>query len=175
MKGKKKFDNEYEPIILAFCCNWCSYAGADLAGVSRFQYPSNIRIVRVMCSSRVEPTFVLRAFYNGIDGVLVIGCHPGDCHYISGFDQTKVRMEHLQNLLKMIGIEQERFKLHSISASEGKQFSELITEFTQSIKKTGELKISKKLGIIEFENKLIRKKKNKNIIQQNKIKDNFYL
>jgi len=149
-KDNIKIKEEFEPNILVFCCNWCSYAGADLAGVSRFQYPPNIRIVRVMCSSRVEPAFVLRALNNGIDGILIIGCHMGDCHYISGFEHTLVRMEHLKNLLKKIGIEEERFRLHSISASEGKQFSQFITEFTETIKKLGESKIPQKMGILEL-------------------------
>ncbi len=149
-KAKEKIIKDYEPQILVFCCNWCSYAGADLAGVSRFQYPPNIRIIRVMCSSRVQPTFVLRAFQNGIDGVLITGCHIGDCHYISGNESTQVRMQHLAKLLKKLGIEEERFKLHWISASEGKQFSELITDFTRKIKQLGESKIPKKLGLIEI-------------------------
>ncbi|MFX1366770.1 MAG: hydrogenase iron-sulfur subunit [Promethearchaeota archaeon] len=151
LETKKASQFEYEPNILVFCCNWCSYAGADLAGVSRFQYPPNIRIIRVMCSSRVEPTFVLRAFNNGIDGVLVIGCHMGDCHYIKGFKYTQNRMDHLKKIIKYIGIEEERFELHSISASEGKQFSELITDFTNKIIDLGELKIPKKSGIIELD------------------------
>jgi len=150
--AKKKNQNEsFEPQILVFCCNWCSYAGADLAGVSRFQYPPNIRIVRVMCSGRVEPTFILNAFKNGIDGVLITGCHIGDCHYISGNEYAQVRMEHLKKLLKSLGIEEDRFRLHWISASEGKQFAELITDFTDSVKKLGESKIPKKLGLIELE------------------------
>jgi len=149
-KAKEIKIKEFEPQILAFCCNWCSYAGADLAGVSRFQYPPNIRIIRVMCSGRVEPTFVLKAFQNGIDGVLITGCHIGDCHYISGNKSTQVRMNHLTNLLKKIGIEEERFRLHWISASEGKQFSELITSFTETIRQVGESKIPKKLGLIEI-------------------------
>ncbi|MFX0048388.1 MAG: hydrogenase iron-sulfur subunit [Candidatus Hermodarchaeota archaeon] len=156
---KKKVKSEFEPSILVFCCNWCSYAGADLAGVSRFQYPPNIRIVRVMCSSRVEPTFVLRAFSNGIDGVLIIGCHMGDCHYMKGFEYTQIRMRHLKNLIKCIGIEADRFQLHSISASEGKQFSELIKDFTSTIIGFGELKIPKKPGIIELEYNFRNKKR----------------
>ncbi|MFX1350211.1 MAG: hydrogenase iron-sulfur subunit [Promethearchaeota archaeon] len=151
IKTKKRRFNEFEPKILVFCCNWCSYAGADLAGVSRFQYPPNIRIIRVMCSSRVEPIFVLRAFNNGIDGVLIIGCHMGDCHYMKGFEYTQNRMDHMKRLIKCIGIEAERFQLHSISASEGKQFSELIKDFTETISELGELKIPKKSGIIELE------------------------
>jgi len=103
-----------------------------------------------MCSSRVEPVFILRAFINGIDGVLVIGCHKGDCHYIKGFDYTEVRMNHLKKLIKYIGIDENRFELHSISASEGKQFSELIKAFTNTIIELGELKIPKKSGLIEL-------------------------
>ncbi|MFW9828700.1 MAG: hydrogenase iron-sulfur subunit [Candidatus Thorarchaeota archaeon] len=151
LKVKKEVKGKFEPNILVFCCNWCSYAGADLAGVSRFQYPPNIRIIRVMCSSRVEPIFVLRAFNNGIDGVLIIGCHMGDCHYMKGFEYTQTRMNHLTKLVKYIGIEPERLQVHSISASEGKQFSELINKFTNKIREIGELKIPKKFGIIEFE------------------------
>ncbi|TFG17432.1 MAG: hydrogenase iron-sulfur subunit [Promethearchaeota archaeon] len=151
MVKKKSQKESFEPQILVFCCNWCSYAGADLAGVSRFQYPPNIRIVRVMCSGRVEPIFILNAFKNGIDGVLITGCHIGDCHYISGNEYAQVRMEHLKKLLKSLGIEEDRFRLHWISASEGKQFAELITDFTDSVKRLGESKIPKKLGLIELE------------------------
>jgi F420-non-reducing hydrogenase iron-sulfur subunit len=146
-----KENNSYEPQLLVFCCNWCGYAGADLAGVSRFQYPPNIRIVRVMCSGRVEPAFILRAFLDGIDGVLVTGCHIGDCHYIRGNESTLIRMEHVKNLLKKIGIEEERFRLHWISASEGKQFADLIKDFTNVVKKLGESKIPKKIGVIELQ------------------------
>jgi len=152
-KNNLRKDENWTPQILVFCCNWCSYAGADLAGVSRYQYPSNIRIIRVMCSSRVTSHFILKAFSIGIDGVLIIGCHKGDCHYISGFEQTKIRMTNLAHLLKMIGIKEERFGLYSISASEGRQFSELITDFTKTIKKLGESKIPKQLGILEFKSK----------------------
>lgn len=147
---KKKAEKEFNPEILVFCCNWCSYAGADLAGVSRFQYPPNIRIVRVMCSGRVEPAFILRALKKGIDGVLVTGCHIGDCHYISGNESTQKRMEHVKNLVKKIGFEEGRFRLHWISASEGKQFAELITDFTETVKKLGPNPIPKKLGVIEL-------------------------
>jgi F420-non-reducing hydrogenase iron-sulfur subunit len=151
-QSKEKVDTKegFEPQLLVFCCNWCSYAGADLAGVSRFQYPPNIRIVRVMCSGRVQPSFILDAFKNGIDGVLVTGCHIGDCHYISGNEYTRDRMNHVESLIKKLGIEKERFRLHWISASEGKQFSELITDFTNKIKKIGPSPIPKKLGKMEF-------------------------
>ncbi|MHA1338217.1 MAG: hydrogenase iron-sulfur subunit [Promethearchaeota archaeon] len=142
---------DFEPMILAFCCNWCSYAGADLAGVSRFQYPPSIRVIRVMCSGRVHPTFVLEAFKNGIDGVLVTGCHIGDCHYITGNEYTRERMAHVKNLLKKIGVEEDRFRLEWISASEGKQFAQLVKEFTETIKKLGPSKIKKKIDWIKWE------------------------
>ncbi len=129
----------WQPKILAFACNWCSYAGADLAGVSRFQYPPTIRIIRVMCSGRVHPDMVLEGFARGADGVLVTGCHIGDCHYIKGNQYTKARMEVMEGLLEGIGINPRRFKLDWVSASEGKRFAELITSFTEDIKKLGPL------------------------------------
>ncbi|TXT66323.1 MAG: F420-non-reducing hydrogenase iron-sulfur subunit D [Promethearchaeota archaeon] len=149
-KNNDKEDSGFAPEILVFCCNWCSYAGADLAGVSRFQYPPNIRIVRVMCSGRVEPIFIIEAFERGIDGVLITGCHIGDCHYITGNEYTQERMAHMKPLLKSIGIDERRFDLHWISASEGKQFAELITKFTENITQLGPSPIPKKLGKIEI-------------------------
>jgi len=149
-KAEIRKKEEFLPEILVFCCNWCSYAGADLAGVSRFQYPPSIRIVRVMCSGRVEPSFILSAFKNGIDGVLVTGCHIGDCHYISGNELTRERMNHMKVLLKKIGINSDRFRLEWISASEGKQFSALIREFNETIVKLGPSLFPKKKGKIEF-------------------------
>ncbi len=131
----------FEPNILVFCCNWCSYAGADLAGVSRFQYPPNIRIIRVMCSGRVDPSFVLKALKNGADGVLISGCHIGDCHYITGNEYTRERFERLHNILiKQLGIDPKRVRLEWVSASEGKRFAEVITEFTNQIKELGPFK-----------------------------------
>ncbi|MFX1454150.1 MAG: hydrogenase iron-sulfur subunit [Promethearchaeota archaeon] len=140
-KSKEKdLEDEFNPEILVFCCNWCSYAGADLAGVSRFQYPPNMRIVRVMCSGRIEPSFVLKALKNGADGVLVSGCHIGDCHYISGNEYTKERFERLHNIIiKQLGIDGRRVRLEWISASEGRRFADLITEFTNQIKELGPL------------------------------------
>lgn len=140
-KSKEKdVEEEFNPEILVFCCNWCSYAGADLAGVSRFQYPPNMRIVRVMCSGRIEPSFVLKALKNGADGVLVSGCHIGDCHYISGNEYTKERFERLHNIIiKQLGIDGRRVRLEWISASEGRRFADLITEFTNQIKELGPL------------------------------------
>ena len=138
-KAKKKSKKEeFEPNILVFCCNWCSYAGADLAGVSRFQYPPNIRIIRVMCSGRVDPVFVLKALKNGADGVLVSGCHIGDCHYITGNEYTQERFERLHNILiKQLGVDPKRVRLEWVSASEGKRFADVITEFTNQIKELG--------------------------------------
>jgi heterodisulfide reductase subunit A len=134
-------ESYFNPEILVFCCNWCSYAGADLAGVSRFQYPPNMRIVRVMCSGRVDPSFILKAFKDGADGVLISGCHIGDCHYISGNEYAKERFEKLQStIIKQLGINEKRVRLEWVSASEGKKFAELITEFTNDIKEMGPLK-----------------------------------
>ncbi len=140
-KSTKKKMN-WNPELITFCCNWCSYAGADLAGVSRFQYPPNMRIVRVMCSGRVEPSFVLKALKDGADGVLITGCHIGDCHYISGNEFTKERFERLHKIIiKQLGINEKRVRLEWVSASEGKLFAELITEFTNDIKRLGPLKV----------------------------------
>ncbi len=122
-----------KPKILVLACNWCSYAGADLAGVSRYQIPSNIRVVRVMCSSRVKPEFIVRALSNGIDGVMVLGCHPGECHYVNANFYTRRRMVLLRRLLELTGIDPERFKLDWVSASEGRRYSSLVTDFTEEL------------------------------------------
>lgn len=128
---------EFEPTIVAFLCNWCSYTGADLAGTSRMKYASNIRIVRVMCSGRIEPSFVLKSFREGADGVLICGCHPGDCHYHEGNYKCLRRYHLLQKFIQQMGIEKDRLRLEWISASEGKQFAELADSFTESIKQVG--------------------------------------
>ncbi len=130
-------DEGFEPNIVAFCCNWCSYAGADLAGVSRMQYPPNARIIRVMCSGRIEPYFVLRALELGADGVLVAGCHIGDCHYISGNVEAEKRMKATQEMLDVVGIGRDRMRLEWISASEGQKFASTMKEFTDSIRELG--------------------------------------
>lgn len=135
---KKEKNVEFTPNILCFCCNWCSYAGADLAGVSRFQYPPTIRIVRVMCSGRVDPAFILEGFKEGIDGVIVTGCHIGDCHYLKGNEFAKERFERFRETLKIFNLD-KRFRLEWVSASEGKRFAEVITEFTNQIKELGPL------------------------------------
>ena len=130
-------DENFEPIIIAFCCNWCSYAGADLAGVSRLQYPSNIRIIRVMCSGMVHPNMVIDALTNGADGVMICGCHPGDCHYLEGNLRAEDRKEAIELLLEDFGIEPERFRLVWISASEGPQFAEVVREMTEAVRELG--------------------------------------
>lgn len=130
-------DEEFEPLIIAFCCNWCSYAGADLAGINRLQYPANVRIVRVLCSSRVNPSFVLRAFQRGADGVLVAGCHPGDCHYSTGNYYARRRLNVFSRALQFVGLEPERFQVHWISAAEGAKFAEVMNEVTQQIRQLG--------------------------------------
>jgi F420-non-reducing hydrogenase iron-sulfur subunit len=137
----KSTHDVFEPTIIVFACNWCSYAGADLAGVSRLQYPSNIRIVRVMCSGRVDPTFVLKAFLKGADGVMVAGCHPGDCHYLEGNLRAEERINNMVDALKILNWEVDRFRLEWISASEGKRFAQIMTEFTQKIRELGPIQI----------------------------------
>jgi F420-non-reducing hydrogenase iron-sulfur subunit len=130
-------NDEYEPLIVSFCCNWCSYAGADLAGVSRLQYPPNIRIIRVMCSSMVHPNLVIEALTKGADGVLICGCHPGDCHYEDGNLKTEKRADAIFLMLEDFGLEPERFRLEWVSASEGPKFAQVAKEFTEQIKKLG--------------------------------------
>ena len=128
---------EFEPNILGFLCNWCSYAGADLAGTSRMKYPTNLKSIRVMCSGRVDPAFVLEALRKGIDGVLIAGCHPGDCHYQSGNYKTNRRVKLLKKLLEELGIEPQRVRFEYVSASEGQKFATVVTEFVAEIKKLG--------------------------------------
>jgi len=134
----------FEPKILAFCCNWCSYAGADLAGVSRYQYPPNVRIIRMMCSGRVDPEFILRAFQRGIDGVIVIGCHIGDCHYVSGNLEAEKKVKMVKKLLEIVGFESDRLALEWVSAAEGLRFSRLITDFVEKVKLLGPNPLRKK-------------------------------
>jgi F420-non-reducing hydrogenase iron-sulfur subunit len=130
--------NEFQPKILGFLCNWCSYAGADLAGISRVQYPPNLRIIRVMCSGRIDPAFVLEAFKSGADGVLVAGCHlPSDCHYVSGNFKTYRRIATLRKLLEQLGFEPQRLRVEWISASEGARFADVVKEMTAEIKRLG--------------------------------------
>ncbi|MFA5868519.1 MAG: hydrogenase iron-sulfur subunit [Candidatus Bathyarchaeia archaeon] len=137
---------EYEPKLVGFLCNWCSYAGADLAGVSRFQYPTNLRVIRVMCSGRVHPAHILEAFKDGADGVLVAGCHiPTDCHYISGNFKAQRRVAMVKKLMEQLGIEPERLRLEWISAAEGDKFAKTIREMTEDLKKLGPSPVAKAL------------------------------
>lgn len=130
-------DEEFEPIIIAFCCNWCSYAGADLAGVSRLQYPPNLRVVRVMCSGMVHPNLVIEALTKGADGVMICGCHPGDCHYLEGNLRAENRKEAIELMLEDFGIEPERFRLEWVSASEGPRFAEVVRTMTKEVRDLG--------------------------------------
>lgn len=126
-----------KPLIVAFCCNWCSYAGADLAGTSRLNYPADVKIVRVPCSCRVNPLFVLRAFQRGADGVIIAGCHPGDCHYTSGNYFARRRMAMLFSMLDFLGIERERTRVEWISAAEGSKFATTMREFAAQVAALG--------------------------------------
>jgi len=128
---------EFEPNIIGFLCNWCSYAGADLAGTSRIKYPPNIKSIRVMCSGRVDTVFILEALKKGADGVLVAGCHPGDCHYQSGNYKTNRRIKLLKKLLEEMGVEPQRVRFDYVSASEGHKFASVVTEFVDELKKMG--------------------------------------
>jgi F420-non-reducing hydrogenase iron-sulfur subunit len=128
---------DFEPKIIGFCCNWCSYAGADLAGVSRLQYPPNLKMIRVMCSGSVSPEHILEAFHHGADGVFIGGCHPGDCHYMSGNHKTQRKVSLLKELLSQFGLEPERLRLDWVSAAEGQRFAQVITDFTEEIRKLG--------------------------------------
>jgi coenzyme F420-reducing hydrogenase delta subunit len=134
---------DFEPKIIGFLCNWCSYAGADLAGVSRIQYPPNVRVIRVMCSGRVDPVIILEFLANGADGVIVTGCHPGDCHYIEGnlYEERKIKM--LRKLIAITGLEQDRLRLEWVSAAEGQRFAQIMTEFTEQVRKLGPSPLSR--------------------------------
>ena len=137
---------EYEPKLIGFLCNWCSYAGADLGGVSRFQYPPTLRVIRVMCSGRVHPAHILEAFRDGADGVLVAGCHiPTDCHYISGNFKAQRRIAMVKKLMEQLGIEPERLRLEWISAAEGDKFAKTIREMTADLKRLGQSPVAKAL------------------------------
>jgi len=128
---------KFEPNIVGFLCNWCSYAGADLAGTSRIQYPPNLKAIRVMCSGRVNPIFVVNALQQGADGILIGGCHPGDCHYERGNYLARRRMDVLKKLFEYIGIDSRRVRMTWVSASEGKKIAEVVQEVTDDIRKLG--------------------------------------
>ncbi len=130
-------NNNFEPVIVAFCCNWCSYAGADLSGTNRLNYPTNVKIIRVPCSCRVNPMFILRAFQKGADGVIICGCHPGDCHYTSGNYFTRRRITLLYSMLDFLGIERNRTRLEWVSAAEGAKFAATMQQFTEDVRMLG--------------------------------------
>jgi len=137
MREDKMQQDEYEPTIVAFFCNWCTYLAADLAGTSRMKYAPNVRVIRVMCSGRIDPQFVLDAFAKGADGVLIGGCHPGDCHYQDGNKRAESRSEAIFLMLEDFGLEQERFRLEWVSAAEGQKFAGVAGEMTQILKELG--------------------------------------
>ncbi|MBO5492911.1 MAG: hydrogenase iron-sulfur subunit [Pyramidobacter sp.] len=128
----------WKPKIIAFCCNWCSYSGADLAGTNRLSYPAEVKIIRVPCSCRVNPLFILRAFQRGADGVILCGCHPGDCHYSTGNYHTRRRMTLLFSLLDYLGVEKERTRVEWVSAAEGQRFVDVMNSFVAEVTKLGE-------------------------------------
>jgi F420-non-reducing hydrogenase iron-sulfur subunit len=132
----------FEPRILGFLCNWCSYTGADLAGTARMKYPPNMVAIRVMCSGRVDPAFILDAFRSGADGVIVCGCHPGDCHYVEGNYKCMRRIPLTKSLLEGMGLDPRRLRLEWVSASEGGRFQQVVSEFTEEIRALGPLKLN---------------------------------
>jgi len=127
----------FEPKIIGFCCNWCAYAGADLAGISRIQYPPNLRMIRVMCSGTIEPVYILEAFQKGADGVFIGGCHPGDCHYQAGNYKTMRKVILMKRLLAQLGISPKRLRLEWVSAAEGQRFAQVVTDFIAEVKELG--------------------------------------
>ena len=141
----------FEPKIVGFLCNWCSYTGADLAGTSRIQYPPNLRVIRVMCSARVEPEFVLEALAQGADGVLICGCHPGDCHYSEGNYKAMRRFPLLRQVLRDYGIEDDRVRLEWVSASEGQRFADIASDMTARVRALGPQRVQAHLATDQLE------------------------
>ena len=136
--------DNFEPLIVTFCCNWCSYAGADNAGVGRRQMPPNFRIIRTMCSARIDPEFILRALSKGADGVMVLGCHPADCHYIGGNYRARRRIALIRLVLEQYGFDPKRLLLQWVSASEGEKFQKTVVDFVDTIKALGPTPIKSK-------------------------------
>ncbi|MEM0017424.1 MAG: hydrogenase iron-sulfur subunit [Candidatus Korarchaeum sp.] len=134
-------EGSFEPRIVVIACHWCTYQAINLAGTSRFKYPPNVRVIRVMCSGRSDPQFVIEAFRNGADGVLVAGCHPGDCHYVNGNMKTMRRTVLLEKMLEQMGIEKERFRREWISAAEAKKWVDVVTEMVEQVRKLGPLRL----------------------------------
>ena len=139
--------NEFEPKIVGFLCNWCSYEGADRAGTNRLEYPANIRVIRVMCSGMVDPQYILKTLREGADGVMILGCHPGDCHYKEGNYKALRRYHLLKKVLNQLGIEDERVKLDWVSAGEGEKFVNVVKDMVQDLKELGPLKLSIKNSV----------------------------
>jgi len=140
-------NNDFSPKIVGFLCRWCSYQGADLAGTSRIEYPPNLIPIRVMCSGRVDPVFVMKAFSEGADGVMIFGCHPGDCHYKEGNYKAIRRFHLLKKMLNQFGIEDERFRLEWVSAAEGDLFAEIVKDASEKIKSLGPLNWKERVGV----------------------------
>ncbi|GAB4541715.1 MAG: hydrogenase iron-sulfur subunit [Anaerolineae bacterium] len=138
--------NNFEPVIVGFLCNWCSYRAADLAGTSRIKMPPNVRPIRIMCTGRLDPAFVLKALREGADGVLIMGCHPGQCHYVEGNYKAMRRIALLKRTLRQFGLEDERVRLEWASAAEGPKFAATVTEMTEAIRKLGPLNWKKLIG-----------------------------
>jgi len=141
--------DEFEPKKLGILCNWCTYAGADLAGTSRIQYPSNVRVIRVMCTGRIDPAFILEAFSLGADAVLVSGCHIGDCHYIAGNNKSRRRIALTRKVIEQYGIDPRRLKMTFVSASEGALWAEVVRDMVNTIKKLGPSNVQKKIQMAE--------------------------
>jgi F420-non-reducing hydrogenase iron-sulfur subunit len=139
LKSSKMINEKFEPKIIGFLCNWCSYAGADKAGTAQLSYPPNVNVIRVMCSGRIDPQFVMAAFKEGADGVIILGCHLGDCHYKEGNFKAAQRHRLLLSLLEQFGIERDRCRMDFVSASEGDKFAKVITEMVDKVKKLGPL------------------------------------
>ena len=135
--------NNWEPKIIAFLCNWCSYAGADLAGTGRLQYPPYVRVIRVPCSGRINPIYIIKALVDGADGVLVSGCHPGDCHYLTGNMYARRRFTVLKKLLQTAGFDPGRVHFTWVSASEGGRFAEVVREVAEKVEKLGPITLAK--------------------------------
>jgi F420-non-reducing hydrogenase iron-sulfur subunit len=135
----------FEPRIVGFLCNWCSYTGADLAGTSRIKYAPNVRVIRVMCSARIDPTFVVKALAEGADGVLICGCHPGDCHYVEGNYKAVRRYAALKRVLRAQGIEEDRVRLEWVSASEGARFAAIVNDMTEKVRRLGPSRVKSQL------------------------------
>jgi coenzyme F420-reducing hydrogenase delta subunit len=135
----------FEPKILSFLCNWCAYAGADLAGISRFQYPPNTRVIRVMCSGRVDPVFIPKAFLAGFDGTMILGCHPGDCHYLTGNFQAEKKIQLTRKLFDLAGIGSERILLDWVSAGEGERFAQVVRQFVEKVRPLGPVSLDQEM------------------------------